>query len=70
MNSKLKHNYNFSLHTQKYRLKIVITKIFYVLYQSKNWRQLGHGWNNIYKHYITVIRKFIWKFDAHYIYIR
>lgn len=54
MCSKLKQNYNFSLHTQKYKLKTIITKIFYVLYKAKNWRQLGDGWNNIYKHFIKL----------------
>lgn len=52
--SKIGKNYNFKYHTQKYELKEIITKIFYVLYKAKNWRQLGNCWNNIYKHYIKL----------------
>ncbi len=52
--SNLKNNYNFTYHTQKYSLKNIVTKIFYVLYCAKNWRHLGNGWNNIYKHYIKL----------------
>ena len=52
--SKIGDNYKFKYHTQKYQLKEIIIKIFYVLYKAKNWRQLGNTWNNVYKHYIKL----------------
>jgi hypothetical protein len=52
--SEIGKNYDFRYHTQKYELKEIITKIFYVLYKAKNWRQLGNCWNNVYKHYIKI----------------
>jgi len=52
--SKLYKNYNFSYHTQKYKLKDIVTKIMYCLHKCKDWRQLGIGWNNIYKHFIKL----------------
>ena len=39
---------------KKVKLSEIITKIFYVLYKAKNWRQLGNCWNNVYKHYIKI----------------
>ena len=34
--SKLYKNYNFSYHTQKYKLKDIVTKIMYCLHKCKD----------------------------------
>jgi len=49
-----REHYSFYFHTQKYTCTNIITKIFYVLYVGKNWRSLGDGWNNVYKHFIRL----------------
>jgi len=57
----LKKSYNFKYKTQKYELNHILSRIFYVLYNSNNWRSLGDGWNNIYKHYIKINKYNIFK---------
>lgn len=61
MNTNLKNNYNFSFKSQKYTLKYILIKIFYMLYESHKWRNLGSDWNNIYKHFIRLNKLNIFK---------
>jgi len=58
MNSKFKHHYDNTYHTQEYDLKYILTKIVCFIHNYHCWRNLGDGWNNIYKHFINLSK---WK---------
>ena len=49
-----KKNYDFTYVTQIYDIETILTKIFYCLYVSLSWRNLGKGYNNVYAHFIRL----------------
>ena len=52
LNSHYANRYNNTYHTQKYTLLEIVTKLVFFLHKCTNWRDLGNGWENIYKHFI------------------
>jgi len=57
-NQELYKSFNFTYHTQKYRLDELLTEILYVLKTGIDWRSIkSHiNWNTIYKTYIKLIQ--------------
>lgn len=52
MNSdKYKKHYNNTYSQQKYTLKTILQKIFYVLYKGRTWDSLGSGYSNVHTHF-------------------
>jgi len=54
MMSDHKNNFNGTYHTQKYDLTYVLTKIVCFIHEHHKWRNLGRGYQNIYKRFIQL----------------
>ena len=64
-NQELYKSFNFTYHTQKYRLDELLTEILYVLKTGIDWRSIkSHiNWNTIYKTYIKLNKNDIFKYS-------
>ena len=50
--SSLKDNYNFTYHTQRYKIDDILTAILFILNRGLCWRDYTQiYWNTIYKHF-------------------
>ena len=50
--SPLKNNYNFTYHTQRYKIDDILTAILFILKRGLCWRDYTQiYWNTIYKHF-------------------